>query len=910
MSQPHLGCSIPNHPPHIPEQTLEHLRSQTAAVREAIRELDLGEESYKVFWSRIVSLEKLFLQALGSHEEGVLRAWVSSLGDSDIASLGQLLGEAGDTLYGALSSGSSKEVLSKLDGLGVLVIHSPQVYVETDIQAAPLLGSGAGWTEGEYQPRLMQLITQLQDLGIFKEDIVVRAGALRENMMRKEPYVIVEIPGIDKEVVVCDQSREITFVAQRIFGPNFYEGRSKAALRTTDGIFAVTYHRKEQWLEEISRLLFPADTSEKKRLDVRGNEGLRDAIKAAQSMSPEVWCRMSQTQKRAYRVPGTNMGLTALAGRFGLSGLTGNPIGNHVYHLELGAKIFGEGTVISDKLFFERATPEQLAAKVREEMTAKQWSEMTQKQKLAYRVPGSDMGLTKLARRVGITGSPISNHDVHLQLGEKIFGDGTAISEELFVQRATPDQLAAKIREKMTAAEWCLMTSKAKSAFRVPGTDMGLTRLATRFDVGGEPIGHHEVHLQLGERIFGEGTVISEELIIERATPEQLGVRIREKLTAQHWSEMTEAQRKSYQVPGTEIRLRALATLFGVKGDPVTTKAFHLQLGQKIFGEGTVISEKLFVEYATAEQLAAKVREEATAENWRGMKVSQKKAYRVPGTNLGLRALATRMGIPGSPITNHKDHLRLGEKIFGEGTVISEKLFFESVTPEQLAAKVKEEMTAKQWSEMTQKQKGAYRVPGSDMGLKRLATRMGIGGSPIDNQGVHLQLGEKIFREGIAISERLFLERATPKQLAVKIKEKMTAQHWSEMTSKQKASYRVPGADMGLKALATRFGIEGDPIGYHKVHLQLGKKIFGEFTVISEKLFKECATPDQLAAKIIEKMTAQQWSEMRQKQKAAYRVPGTDMGLRALATRLGIEGDPVAYHEVHLQLRKKIFGDT
>ncbi len=115
---------------------------------------------------------------------------------------------------------------------------------------------------------------------------------------------------------------------------------------------------------------------------------------------------------------------------------------------------------------------------------------------------------------------------------------------------------------------------------------------------------------------------------------------------------------------------------------------------------------------------------------------------------------------------------------------------------------------------------------------------------------------------------------------------------------------------MGLRALATRLGIEGDPIGYHKVHLQLGEKIFGEFNVISEKLFLERATPDQLAAKISEKMTAQQWSEMRQKQKAAYRVPGTDMGLRALATRLGIEGDPVGYHEVHLQLRKKIFGDS
>lgn len=49
---------------------------------------------------------------------------------------------------------------------------------------------------------------------------------------------------------------------------------------------------------------------------------------------------------------------------------------------------------------------------------------------------------------------------------------------------------------------------------------------------------------------------------------------------------------------------------------------------------------------------------------------------------------------------------------------------------------------------------------------------------------------------------------------------------------------------MGLKALARRFGVSGNPVGNHVVHLELDKKIFGAGTADSNALKPEEDPPE------------------------------------------------------------------
>jgi hypothetical protein len=136
---------------------------------------------------------------------------------------------------------------------------------------------------------------------------------------------------------------------------------------------------------------------------------------------------------------------------------------------------------------------------------------MSYKEKLAFRVPGSAMGLNALARRFEVQGDPTGNHIIHLELGERIFGDEPAIREALLIERQngsfrqlTGPELSKVISDSgVTPATWVGMSYKEKRAFRVPGSAMGLTALATRLGVKGNPIGNHIIHLELGEKIFG-----------------------------------------------------------------------------------------------------------------------------------------------------------------------------------------------------------------------------------------------------------------------------------------------------------------------------------------------------------------------------------------------------------------------
>ncbi len=165
-------------------------------------------------------------------------------------------------------------------------------------------------------------------------------------------------------------------------------------------------------------------------------------------------------------------------------------------------------------------------------------------------------------------------------------------------------------------------------------------------------------------------------------------------------------------------------------------------------------------------------------------------------------------------------------------------------------------------------------------------------GNPIGNHPVHLELGKAIFGVLPCFAE------VTHDQLRTAITEMYTAERWAGMNQKEKNILQIQG--LGLRAITGRFGVEGNPIKNHSVHLELGKAIFGALPCFVEM------TPDRLRTTITEAYTAEQWAGMKYKVKLTLKIQG--LGLYALAGRFGVEGDPINKHSVHLELGKAIWG--
>ena len=380
------------------------------------------------------------------------------------------------------------------------------------------------------------------------------------------------------------------------------------------------------------------------------NEELKTAI-LEQVPTAEEWAGMTAKDKSGFKVAG--MGLVAIASRFGVEG---SPVGNRKFHLELGYKIYGRCEILEAKETFLNGLKAEVIKKI---PTAEEWAGMKHREKGKFKI--EKMGLGTIATKFGIGGDPIRNHKFHLELGQKIYGE----CEELFYEEKPEligEQLKAAILAQIpTAKEWAGMGQEERLAFKVAG--MGLTAIARRFGVEeGNPIGYYKVHLELGQKIYGE----CEELFYEEK-PELIGEQLKAAIlaqipTAKEWAGMGVKEKDVFEVAG--LSPYRIATKFGVDGDPRKNRKYHLELGRKIYGECEELEYEEKPEI-TDEQLKVAVLEQVpTAEEWAGMGDKEKRALKVAG--MGLRAITTRFGVEGEPF-KHSVYLELGRKIYGEG---------------------------------------------------------------------------------------------------------------------------------------------------------------------------------------------------------------------------------------------------
>ena len=373
--------------------------------------------------------------------------------------------------------------------------------------------------------------------------------------------------------------------------------------------------------------------------------------------------------------------------------------------------------------------------------------------------------------------------------------------------------------------------------------------------------------------------------------------RLREEFTPEQWAGMNRNKKQAYKFQPGNLGLVALAGILGVGGDPVANQSFHLAMGQEIWGdlECLKIEERIEV---SKEQVIARLREEFTPEQWAGMNYNKKKAYKFQPGNLGLKALASILGIPGDPVGYSAFHLAIGREIWGDLECLREM----EVSKEQVIAKLREEFTPEQWAEMDNNTKRTYKFQPGNLGLIALAGILGVdGGDPTVRRSVRLAMGREIWGDLECLREK----EVSKEQVIAKLREEFTPEQWAGMDGKKKRAYKFQPGNLGLMALAGILGVDGDPVGYSAFHLAMGREIWGDRECLREKEVSK----EQVIAKLREEFTPEQWAGMDGKKKRAYKFQPGNLGLMALAGILGVDGDPVGYSAFHLAMGREIWGD-
>ena len=240
--------------------------AQYFALRDAaaarVAAYDLSEESYRAMFE--AGLEPLdeFLATQGGASFGTndpqrdafeknFATYAAVLTGRNDAFTGMeaLLQQAQDTdsrlrgdVFAALKRGGAQIQ----DVLGALVL--------TD-KGAPETGSGNGLDAPRFAPKFNEVISALLGAGLFADDLFIYRGLTPRGAMRIAPYMLIDIPRLDRQIAVCDQIGETTLVLRDRLSVQQWASSSKKQLTTLPEMITLSYSSKHSWIEPLPGLL-------------------------------------------------------------------------------------------------------------------------------------------------------------------------------------------------------------------------------------------------------------------------------------------------------------------------------------------------------------------------------------------------------------------------------------------------------------------------------------------------------------------------------------------------------------------------------------------------------------------------------------------------------------------------------
>ncbi len=472
-------------------------------------------------------------------------------------------------------------------------------------------GSGETvWEPTRFEPRVQEIRQLLEDEGIFADDYVITIGEVSKDMMRKASYVIIEIPRLQRTILVCDQVGEATFILRGHFSPETLTTKTKEQLQTEfpDSVRKLVRFDAAQWAAEIKLLLLSEDlwkktessevinSHKKEKVDVRLQDRIREAfLQDPRYDSAEKWLALSVNARAKIHMNG--YGIHALKTVFAING---NIAGGLLPQLDLGLAIYGQdNAAIQKAIEIEKRTPDQWRAAILADPrydSAEKWITLGMPGRKKIEIDGA--GLHKIATVFGIDGLVVHNRLLtQLQLGAQIYGlDNPVMADAIQAEAArvlleeetkkyTPDQWRSAILADPrydSAEKWVALDSRD---IVIKGNK--IISIATAFGIGGNAKDDRLVFLQLGLAIYGQdNAAIQKAIEIEKRTPDQWRAAILADPrydSAEKWVALGTRNRGVVHIDGAKIGF--LGTLFGTTGNLFTSALPQLQLGLKIYGE-------------------------------------------------------------------------------------------------------------------------------------------------------------------------------------------------------------------------------------------------------------------------------------------------------------------------------------
>ncbi len=464
-------------------------------------------------------------------------------------------------------------------------------------------GSGETiWEPVRFEPRVQEIRQLLEAEGIYADDYVITIGEVSKDMMRKASYAIIEIPRLQRTILVCDQVGEATFVLRGHFSPEALTAKTKEQLQTEfpDNVRRLIRFDVAQWAAEIKLLLLSEDlwqktegseavgSHKKEKVDVRMQDRLRQAIMELYPTA-EAWIKAGIKRRSELRIPSFSIAISAISRFFGITGQITIDV---LLQLQLGLKIYGEeNSALQKAIAIEKRTPEDWRKAIQMIYpTAEDWLRQLASQGIDS-IPLIDgKGIRFFGKIFGLEKNPQGNRLLQIELGIKIYGaENPNLQESKRIGKPVDVYLQQTVRSEFikqfpTANDWLSAEPITRAKSSVAGLSM--VSLASLFSIPGNIRSALLPQLQLGQKIYGaDDPAIRKAIELEVRTPDDWRRAIMLLCpTADDWLRLDRDGRRALRVDG--IGVSALANIFAVPDKNIAShKLGQLRLGLKIYGE-------------------------------------------------------------------------------------------------------------------------------------------------------------------------------------------------------------------------------------------------------------------------------------------------------------------------------------
>jgi hypothetical protein len=249
----------------VNELNTKRVQSHIAYIEQMVDRMTLSERDTDLFLSAVGRLDNI-LRAAGYITDDAQRDILKQQMGREI-SVDDILANAVRRLFTRMERANHFDsVLTELKNGGALIVDAGAPYIPPmDMDGLPpATNDNATKYEVKTEPRLSWAVEHLRAIGIYADDMIIRVGRVDPSAMRKYPYIVIDIPRVNKQIALCEQVGNKTFVSNEILDPSTYERLTKDLLQTLPSIAGI--RMSPTWGQDICNIITGADDEPQRKI--------------------------------------------------------------------------------------------------------------------------------------------------------------------------------------------------------------------------------------------------------------------------------------------------------------------------------------------------------------------------------------------------------------------------------------------------------------------------------------------------------------------------------------------------------------------------------------------------------------------------------------------------------------------